>query len=164
MVPDDIIVRESGIDMRHGLCAVFVAATLCMGASAFAADASAIEAAKRCVAIASDGEGGFARAQWHQRQVACLTDLYVMIGIGPNGGAAAVTEIRAHLDNLEAAYYNSRALCMTKEKHGDISGGCGTISLAPAEFRRLLKTMILNADTGWVTEDQRLRDALKLRD
>ncbi len=148
--------------MQRVLFAALAVAALCMGAPVFAADARVVEAAKQCEAIAQEGEGGFARAQWHRRQVACLTDLYVMIGI-PNGGAAEA-EIRAHVEDLRLAYHNSRSLCVTREKHGDISGGCGTISLAPAEFLHLLKTMIVNADAGWVREDRRLRDALNLRD
>ena len=149
--------------MPRLLCAALAAAVLCPGTPAFAADARVLEAAKQCAAIVPEGEDGFSRAQWHQRQVACLKDLYMMVGM-PGAGPASVTEIRAHLDDLETSYYKSRSLCRTQEKHDSLSGGCGTMSLAPFEFRRLLKTMIIDADVGWVKEDPRLADALQLRE
>ncbi len=154
--------RKCRIAIPCLLCAV-LAAAWCLAAPAYAADAPTLEAAKQCAAIVPESDSGFARAQWHRQQVACLKDLYVTVGM-TGAGPAAKAEIRAHLNTLETAYHKSRSLCTARETHDGPSGGCGTIALSPAEFRRLLKTMILAADAGWVKKDPRLADALKLND
>ena len=129
---------------------------------ASAADAPALAAARKCEEMVRPDAGGRARAEWYRRYVACLKDLYVLIGV-PHSSEAVRTEIQRRLDALEQAYYASRALCEILQRAGEEPHGCGTLSLATVEFPRLLKTMIVNEDAGWVREDARLREALNLK-
>ena len=129
---------------------------------ASAADASALAAARKCEEMVRPDAGGWARAEWYRRYVACLKDLYVLIGV-PHSSEAVRIEIQRRLDALEQAYYASRALCEIRQHAGEEPHGCGTLSLATVEFPRLLKTMIVNEDAGWVREDARLREALNLK-
>ena len=109
-----------------------------------AADESLLAEAAKCEAITPTGTTSYERANWHQDQVRCLQDLYIQAGV-PNSTIQIAAEIQDLLVTLEAAYYASRALCEVQNKHGQNIGNCGTISPAPAEFRRLLKMMIVAA-------------------
>lgn len=120
-----------------------------------AADQATLTAARQCATLQPQGEGGKARGDWHRRLVECLKALYIEIS-APGANAAVTEELRARLDALEQTYYDSRAICSLLQRE------CGTISLSPAEFRTLLKTMIVNEDAGWTRADPRLEEALDL--
>ena len=141
---------------------ILISAVLFFSAAANAADVEQIAAAKACTAIARSGDTGPALAEWHRKKVRCLKDLYIAVGVR-NDAAAVKAEIQERLDELESAFYSSRDFCSIQHEKGFDVGGCGTISLAPREFRQLLKRMIVNEDAGWVSIDPRLQEALDIK-
>ncbi len=142
------------------LVCIIIAAWLAFS-PAQAATPEEVQAAKDCMAIEQTDESKFGRAEWHRARVRCLQELYILVGV-VSGEQAVADEVRARLDALEQAYYASRSLCDVQNKKGSPLECYGTISLAPEEYRSLLRRMILAEDAGWVRTDPVLKEALEL--
>jgi HEPN domain-containing protein len=131
---------------------------------AAAASERVLAAARACEAVVTSADSIAERGERHRQKVECLKALYIQIAAP--GDDSAEAEIRRRLDALEAAYYQSRDLCavqnQARRRKNEAAQSCGTIGLAPREFRILLKTMIVNEDAGWVKIDPRLEAALRL--
>ena len=127
-----------------------------------AANEEVIVAARACAQQNWTSKGGHERALAYREAVNCFKDLYIRVAGGARSNEAFKKELTTRLDKLEAAYHASRDTCSVQEKLGLEDQGCGTIRLSSHEFIHILKTMILDADTGWVRSDPTLAEALKL--
>lgn len=128
----------------------------------YAASERILVAARACAELDWRDKGGAERAEAYREAVRCFKSLYVRVAGGERSSVEFEEELTKRLDALEAAYYRSRDICGLRQQLGLEDGSCGTISLSPAEFVTMLKTMILDEDAGWVRRDPALTEALRL--
>ena len=127
-----------------------------------AASERILAAAKVCAELDWRDKGGYERAESYREAVLCFKALYVRVSAGERSSEAFEKELSRRLDDLEAAYHQSRDICRLRQQLKLEDGNCGTISLSPHEFVTMLKTMILDEDAGWVNRDPALAKALRL--
>lgn len=118
--------------------------------------------ARACAELDWRDQGGAARAENYREAVRCFRALYVRVAGGGSSSEAFEKELAKRVDELEAAYHQSRDTCHLRQQLRLEDGGCGSASLSPQEFVTILKTMILDEDAGWVNRDPALAKALRL--
>ncbi len=139
------------------LCQIILSAT-----PALAANPEIITAARACAEKQWFNKAGHERTLAYRDAVDCFKTLYIRVAAGARSNEALEQALSRRLQDLETAYHASRAICPLQAELGLEDQTCGTINLSPNEFVQLLKTMIVNADAGWVGPDPTLADALGL--
>ena len=159
----------STVDQRPGPVFCSTVLVVLLGCSALlcspqarAASEEVLAAARVCAELDWRNKGGYERAEAYREAVKCFKVLYVRVAAGERSSEAFEKVLAQRLDELEAAYHKSRAICHLRQQLELEEGGCGTISLSSGEFVSILKTMILNEDAGWVRRDSALAKALRL--